>query len=287
MEFIYDYMDNVHHRHLLNDMTSEIFGFTFEPWYIAGCYEGEYIPFSYLENGKIIANASANIMKMCLNGKEKCYIQIGTVMTRAGYRNKGLARNLIERIIKTYKDHADGFYLYGNLDAVGFYDQIGFKRLDQFRWISDCIIKRKVLKSGFEKAGEAEQEHYRFVLKTAVINAEFDHINRRSLQLFYTLDMDDVYYNKELDCFVVMNIQDEVLYLDSVVSTKYILLRDVLERVDGEYVKVVLGFTPKDNTELFRPEQFDGGDDYRFFYIGEQLECITKEHLFFPLMSHA
>lgn len=287
MEFIFDYMDKSQFRHLLNDMTGEIFGFSFEKWYTAGCFEGEYIPFSYLENGRIVANASANVMKISLKGKEKFYIQIGTVMTRAEYRNQGLARKLIEKILETYKDFADGFYLFGNLDAVGFYDRIGFRRLDQYRWFLNGCVNKNSEKSGFIKAGEGDKTHYRYVLKNAVINAEFDHINRRSLQLFYTLDMDNVYYNKELDCFAVMNIQDGVLYLDSVVSTKPVMLMDVLERVDGDYIKVVLGFTPKDNKEHFRAEQFDGEDDYRFFYIGEHLECISREHLYFPVMSHA
>jgi hypothetical protein len=225
-------------------------------------------------------------MKMHYNGKEMCYIQIGTVMTRPDCRKRGLARSLIQRILDSYKDRVEGFYLFGNLSAVGFYQHIGFKRLDQYRWYLDNNMKRNPNKSGFTKAGESKKQHYRYVLKNAEINAQFDHRNRRSLQLFYTLNMENVYYNDELDCFMVMQICDGVLHMDSVVSTKSIAIQDVLERVDGDYYKVIFGFTPIDTMGL-SAEQFDGNDDYRFFYIGDQLKRISEECLYLPTMSHA
>ena len=51
MEFIKGYMDSAQYRHALNDLTQAIFGFSFEDWYTAGYFEGEYIPYSYIVNG--------------------------------------------------------------------------------------------------------------------------------------------------------------------------------------------------------------------------------------------
>ena len=45
MEFIKGYMDSAQYRHALNDLTQAIFGFSFETWYTAGYFEGEYIPY--------------------------------------------------------------------------------------------------------------------------------------------------------------------------------------------------------------------------------------------------
>ena len=47
-------------------------------------------------------------------GKKKNYIQIGTVMTDNEYRNKGLSRYLIEKIISEYKEKSDCIYLSAN-----------------------------------------------------------------------------------------------------------------------------------------------------------------------------
>lgn len=286
MEFIKGYMDDDHYRNLLCDMTQMIFGFTFEKWYRAGFYFGEYIPYSYVENGKIIANASANLMKIMHNGSKKFYIQIGTVMTRPEYRNRGLASELIQMILYDYNGLADGFYLFGNLNAVDFYKKIGFKRLDQWRWHWDHPAKRDTKVSPFVPAGEKMREEYVRLLNRAVCNAEFDHINRCSLQMFYTMDMENVYYCKGLDCFSVMHSENRVLYLDSVISSRELEISDVTARIEEDYEKIVFGFTPRMKDHL-SAERYDGNDDYQFFYLGTSLECIEKEKLYFPVMSHA
>lgn len=286
MEFVNGYMECGDLRHLLNEMTGEIFGFSFEDWYTAGYFGGEYIPYSYMENGEIIANASANIMKFSYNGREKSYIQIGTVMTRPEYRNRGLARKLIEKILGDYTGLVDGFYLFANLHATEFYKKIGFQRLDQWRWYWDHPVQRDHSLSGFEPAGKDMGDAYVRMLNCAACNAAFDHLNRCSLQMFYTMDMENVYYCEELECFAVMHTEDQSLYLDSVISSREQSIGDIAARIDGSFEKIVFGFVPTEKRDLYA-ERYDGSDDYRFFYLGTELECIESERLYFPVMSHA
>lgn len=285
MEFLKGYMDNIQYRHALNDLTQEIYSFSFEDWYISGYYEGDYIPYSYMKNGEIISNASANIMKMVQNGREKLYIQIGTVMTRPEYRNRGLAGTLISMIIDDYKSLADGFYLYANLNALGFYERQGFCRLDQWRY-SQKITSLENVTEPFEKAGDRLLARYRYLLHNAAVNHKLDQRNRAALQLFYTGKMENVYYHNKLDCFAVMHADDRILYLDSVISSVKIPLSDILKHVPMQYDTVVLGFTPEADTEGFTAQKYDGEDDYRFYYMGNSLEEIAEEKLFFPVMSH-
>ena len=100
------------------------FGFDFEDWVTGGYFEGDYIPYSFIENGKIISNVSANRMNFLQNGVEKHYIQIGTVMTDEAYRKQGLAKKLIEHVVKQYEDKCDGaddyrlFYLGEPLKSI-------------------------------------------------------------------------------------------------------------------------------------------------------------------------
>ena len=77
-------------RHALNDLTKKTFGFDFEGWVTGGYFEGDYIPYSLIEDGKIISNVSANRMTFLQNGVDRNYIQIGTVMTDEAYRRQGL-----------------------------------------------------------------------------------------------------------------------------------------------------------------------------------------------------
>ncbi len=112
MELVCDYIRNDALRHQLNALTRKTFGFDFEKWVTNGYYEGDYIPYSFVENGHMLSNVSANKMRFLQNGAERNYIQIGTVMTDEAYRNKGLARRLIERVVAEYKDKCDGIYLF-------------------------------------------------------------------------------------------------------------------------------------------------------------------------------
>ncbi len=290
MKLITNYMLDDNLRHKLNDLTQKTFGFDFEAWVTNGYFEGDYIPFSYMDNDKIISNASANIMTFNQNGVVKNYIQIGTVMTDEAYRKQGLARKLIEHILKEYQDKCDGVYLYGDLDALDFYRKVGFKEGLQYRY----TLKTKVEsanKESFVKVSQDDAElkaRYMDTIRNGVANSSFDQINRYGLCMFYTADMDNVYYSAELDCFVVMEKWEDTLILQNIFSMNKIAMEDVLSHINEEYKELRLGFTPhKEDMKLFEATVFDGEEDYRLFYIGDDLKSVKEERLYFPQLSHA
>ena len=104
MEFIFDYMENHTLRYKLNTLTQKIYGFDFENWMAGGYFEGDYIPYSFMQDGKILANVSVNRMHFIQKGVPKYYIQLGTVMTDEAFRKQGLAKKLVEHILKEYED---------------------------------------------------------------------------------------------------------------------------------------------------------------------------------------
>ena len=71
MKLITNYMLDDNLRRKLNILTRETFNFDFENWVTRGYFKGKYIPYSYIENDKIIANASANIMTFLLGNQTK------------------------------------------------------------------------------------------------------------------------------------------------------------------------------------------------------------------------
>ena len=192
MEFIKDYMDHAHYRYLLCQMTKSIFDFSFEDWYSAGHHDGEYIPYSFVNKGGIVANAAANITKTMINGDEKLYIQLGTVMTRPQYRKMGLARTLIEKILSDYRGKVDGFYLYANLNALGFYERIGFQRLDQWHYSSALCSEGNKTNNCFKRAGIELLGKYKKALPCA-------HVNPRMLRI---LLLKNITVKKSIDSFI-------------------------------------------------------------------------------------
>ena len=292
MELVSNYMRDDALRHALNDLTKKTFGFDFEDWVTGGYFEGDYIPYSFIEDGKIISNVSANRMTFLQNGVEKNYIQIGTVMTDEAYRRQGLAKKLMEHVVKQYKDSCDGFYLFANLDAVDFYNKCGFSKETEYRYsVKNKFCMRKSAGEIFmpvNTADERMKQKYMDMVRRSAVNSSLEHLNKFGLQMFYTADMENVYYAKDRDCFIVAEIEENTLLLQSIICKNHVTLLDVLQRVRGEYHKCQLGFTPAlKDMDICVAEQYDGADDYRLFYLGEQLKSIENEKLYFPELSHA
>lgn len=291
MELLSNYMKDDTYRHMLNDLTQKVFGFDFENWVTKGYFEGDYIPYSLMEDGKFVSNVSANRMKFMQNGSEKNYIQIGTVMTDPDYRKQGLASKLMNHVIEEYEAKCDGIYLFGNLDALGFYRKLGFGEVNEYRYfVKDEFLHSGNTKNAFksiEDMGDDIKKKYLDLVRSGVQHSAFEQINKYGLQLFYTGDFDNVFYSEDLDCFVVLE-QDDTVILQSVLSGKKIALRDVLERIDFDGKKCMLGFVPLDeDKDLCVSEKYDGADDYRLFYKGKELESIEQDKLYFPDLSHA
>lgn len=292
MELVSNYMRDDTLRHALNDLTKKTFGFDFESWVTGGYFEGDYIPYSFIEDGTIISNVSANRMTFLQNGVEKNYIQIGTVMTDKAYRRQGLAKKLMDHVVKQYKDSCDGFYLFANLDAVDFYDKCGFSKETEYRYsIKNEFCMKKSAGEIFMPVNTGDKQmkqKYMDMVRRSAVNSSLEQLNKFGLQMFYTADMENIYYAKDMDCFIVADMEENTLLLQNIICENYVTLLDVLQRVRGEYHKCQLGFTPAlKDMDICVAEQYDGADDYRLFYLGEQLKSIENEKLYFPELSHA
>ncbi|MCR5205418.1 MAG: GNAT family N-acetyltransferase [Lachnospiraceae bacterium] len=290
MEMISNYMLDEKLRHMLNDLTHKTFGFDFEKWVTNGYFEGEYIPYSLTEKGRMLSNVSANMMKFMQNGEEKYYIQIGTVMTDEDYRKQGLASRLIKHVIAEYENACDGIYLFGNLDAVSFYEKMGFKTLNEYRYfVKEEFLGHDDSKEAFQPLSDMDDDvkkHYLYMVRNCVDLSSFAQTNKYGLQMFYTGEFNNVFYAKDLDCFVVYE-QEDGTKLQSVLCRENVLLSEILKCIDLPN-ECALGFTPrKEDMDICTCEKYDGADDYRLFYIGRELESIERDRLYFPELSHA
>ena len=290
MELISGYMRDEKSRHMLNALTRKTFGFDFEGWVTNGYFEGDYIPYSLVENGVMISNVSANKMRFTQNGAIKNYIQLGTVMTDESYRKQGLAAKLMQHVIKEYENKCDGIYLFGNLSAVGFYRKMGFVIANQYRY----FVKEEFCNSGktgepfipVSEMGEDIKQKYRELVRRSCPHSAFEQINKFGLQMFYTSGMDSVYYSSDLDCFIVKE-QDGDTVLSSVLCKEKACLAEVIKRIDVRN-RLWLGFVPLGEDEaLCDCLLYDGADEYRLFYRGSELESIERDKLYFPDLSHA
>ena len=297
MEFVKHYMADDGLRAALNALTRQTFGFDFEKWYAGGGWEGDYLPYSLMEGGRMLANVSANRMRFLQNGQERRYIQLGTVMTDKAYRRRGLAAQLMRAAMDDLRGECDGFYLFGDLSALGFYDKLGFSRIAETRYAlredarqaalaQAAQRKRAELFLPVDRTDEAIAARYRQALAAGVPYAALEHVNRRSLHLFYTMSMKTVRYCAELDAFCVLAREDGQAVLQSVLCALRLPLADILSRIDEPVA--ALGFAPEaSDAALFDAQPWDGGEDYRLFVLGDSLREVQAQGLCFPALSHA
>ena len=126
------------------------------------------------------------------------------------------------------------------------------------------------------------KQQYMDMIRHSAANSSMEQINKFGLQMFYTADMENVYYAKDMDCFIVAETEGDTLFLQSIICENQVALSDVLQRVRGEYHKRQLGFTPAlKDMDICVAEQYDGADGYRLFYLGKSLKVSRKKNFIF------
>lgn len=286
--YVTNYKDNDLLRSALNQLTRETFCFDFESWYQNGYWkEDMYMPHSLLDGDRMVANVSANRMEFVINGEVKHYIQIGTVMTAKEYQNQGLGRYLIEKVISTYKDKCDGIYLFANDSVLSYYPKFGFQASKEYIYKKQLVKDNTIEPDVFVKIEHpSNEDRIRFFeyVKDAVSN---DGMTMRNVGLmgFYLHDMENVYYSKSLDTYVVATIENHVLKLSSIIARRKVELSKILDSFTEAVESVILDFVPSDKSG-FVVEEFKE-DDCTLFYLGEDLQRIEREQLHFPGLSHA
>lgn len=70
-----DYKHNENLRKSFNELATMIFGIHFEDWYEQGFWSQRYIPFSYIDKGRVVANVSVNVLDFEMDGEKKSAIQ--------------------------------------------------------------------------------------------------------------------------------------------------------------------------------------------------------------------
>ena len=77
------------------------------------------------------------------------------------------------------------------------------------------------------------KQKYMDMNRHSAVNSSMEQINKFGLQMFYTADMENVCYAKDLDCFIVAETEGDTLFLQSIICENQVALSDVLCRMSG------------------------------------------------------
>lgn len=286
-ELIKNYRNNDELRKSFNELAGKIFGLNFEDWYQNGFWGENYIPYSIVEDGKVISNVSVNQTDMLLDGEVKHFLQLGTVMTDEAYRNQGLSRKIMDEIEKDYNGKVDGIYLFGNDGVLTFYPKFGFEQSTEY------IYSKQVSNSGncqLEKVimdNPIAWKQLENVMDNNVFRGRFDMVNNNALIMFYVTKFmqECVYYHKETETYVIAEIEGEDAFIHNVFSKKLEDLNAVIELFGADIGNVTLGFVPKE-TEKYHVTEYHE-EDCTFFIKGEVMSVVADEKLRIPSLAHA
>lgn len=288
MKFIKDYKNDDNYRLSFNKLAMTTFGIDFEPWYKKGFWNDRYICYSYAEEDKIISNISVNRLDIMWQGQEKSAIQLGTVMTHAEYRNKGLASRLMKIILEEYKN-IDFIYLFSNDNALNFYERFGFKPLVQSEF--SAIVNADKLKSKkLKKLNILNKDDLNLMSRLfkhrAYISDRLGVTNDGQLIFFHCLYglSNHIYYLEESDTIVIFTINKDRLDLYDVISQDNIDLDNIISEIaPPEIKKVNFYFTP--DLKSIKPDIHELREEDSTLLVKPLIEI--KDKICFPYTSEA
>jgi len=286
--FLTGYQENDLYRVAFNNLSKNVFGLSFEEWFQSGYWKEKYIPYTLFDSENAIANVSVNIMNFSILGEQKCYIQIGTVMTDERYRHRGLNRFLMEKILNEWNQKCDLIYLFANSTVLEFYPKFGFERTKEYSYFKS--IQKNFEHRNVEKLNMDLQSNRTMLYSLAKNSKAFGKISMKEnadLVMFYciTILKESVYYIETMDTIVVATFNDKQLQIWDIFGKRDVELDRIIHALaNSQTEEVVLGFTPND-TDSYKVREITG-DDMLFVQLGKT-PIFDENQLMFPLLSHA
>lgn len=288
-ELVSDYRHDDRLKESFNDLAIKTFGLDFRDWYNKGYWNDQYIPYSFVQDGKVIANASVYKMTIRINGEQLKGIQIGTVMTDVHYRHQGLAKQLMLHIMNEYEGACDFMYLFANETVLDFYPKFGFTRIHESEFSLDLTAKpiQRQQTSIQQLTIEQDLALLEDYAKNRYIHSSMIAVeqNESLLMFYFTLVFPHaIYYLEDLETIVFMEEEEGGLNIFDIISLQSIDIEELLANIVKETTqKVVFYFTPEFTlsgmTATIQPN-----DDDALFVLSKK--AILQGNFMFPLTSH-
>jgi len=290
LEIIHDYKENDELRLSFNQLANSIFGIDFENYYKSGFWKDRYICYSYLDNGKIVSNVSANLLDLVLNGERISAFQIGTVMTHPEYRSQGLAKELMNFVLRRYEDSSDLIYLFANQTVLEFYPKFGFKPIRERQFIAK-VKNRNMDVKPFRKLDMSNQDDLNSIIRIAVerkpVSQIFGVENAQHLLFFYCLYAysDNLYYLEDLEIIIIFQVKRREIHIYDVISRENIGFDPIINRIAFNGIeKVIFHYTPDYQDVAVEAVPLEGYHD-TFFVKSKSVKI--PEFLRYPTIAHA
>lgn len=290
LEIIYNYKENDELRLSFNQLANSVFGIDFENYYQSGFWKDRYLCYSYLDNNKVVSNVSANLLDLVLNGERFSAVQIGTVMTHPEYRDRGLAKELMNYVLQRYESSREIIYLFANQTVLEFYPKFGFKPIRERQFIAE-VKTRNVNGKPLRKLDMSNKDDLKLIIRLAVERKPVSQIlgveNAQHLLFFYCLYAysDDLYYLEDLEIIIIFKVEQREIHIYDVISHENIGFDPIINRIAFSGIdQVVFHYTPDYPDVAVEAVPLEGYHD-TFFVRSQSVEI--PEFIRYPIIAHA
>jgi GNAT superfamily N-acetyltransferase len=231
---------------MFEELIREVFHFSFAPWLAENLWDDKYESYSVIESGVMLANVCIYKTDMLVNGKPIHAHQFGGVATRPGERGKGLARLLMNHILKKYP--STPAFLGANDSVADFYQQFGFRRVQTYTPIIDILINNKIINNGLKC--HANNKIVRKALYGKQVYSNLvDSINTQSVKICQQLTnpayMNHIYFLPDCGALIIARQKGEVLFLSDAISPHPLSFDELAKQLPFSGVtRVEFGFCP-------------------------------------------
>lgn len=243
-EYVKDYTNNTSLIKSYYSFTQNIFSFEMSNWRDKGFWRDNYIPHSLVFDNQVIANISACIMNLQINGVAKRAVQLGSVGVLPKFRGKGLARILMEKVLDEYSEYPL-IFLFASDDVSGFYKRFGFMRIDEsIPYINvennNPLNKPKNITLESDKINDLLNKNTQY---SSIIDAR-GNPNIYWFHLLYSFK-NSVYYIPEKDVLFIAKYRDNTVDLYDVMSKNKIKFKEIESYILNKDInRVNFHFTP-------------------------------------------
>ena len=291
MKYVEYYMYDSELRGHFNALTLEVYGFTFEDWYLKGFWDKRYVCHSYVDGDRMLSNVSTTEYDVYIEGTKYKALQIGTVMTMPEARGGGLSVRLTEKVLEEYKTNVDFIYLFGHKGVWNYFLKQGFTPIEEANYCLDVSLdnSRKHVLRKLSIDSEEDVGIIRDMIKRRVpVSESVGVLNDESVLLFYCqiAYQENIFYVPECDCIVIFTFDETgMLYLHDIISSrrlKFLELSEILGSEVHDISKIWFGFTPTFEDLIVSPK-FEAEND-KMFFIGN--ESILPKVFRYPKIAH-
>lgn len=277
-------------RESFMELAIRTFHLDFHSWHQNGFWGDRYIPYAMTDGKQVAANVSVNLMDMVLNGEQKRYIQLGTVMTAPEFRGKGFSRRLMESVLDDWASRCDGIYLFANDSVLEFYPKFGFRPAVEHQ-VSMNITPKEGHIRRLDMSDPRDLQTLFSYYKKGNPHSRFAMADNEGLLAFYCTGLlkENVYYLPESGAVAIAEPDRGGclcydIFSDGREELKSILAILLAKVGSPQASKVVLGFTPKEPSGEPAPLR---EEDTTLFLLEGKEDLFRENRIMFPLLSRA